>query len=154
MTITVDTYEIFEEDFTPEMVSILTYLCERYKSRMIGKEVLVGRNRNVFILPGKIVVKIPTCLDGFTDNDWEGSISNLDDDPEEIRYARTRLCYYKDVPIVFMEYVEFIEYVEFATSREIKMTLGHEPDWTYSVDGGQVGFNSKGKLVAFDYGIK
>lgn len=29
----------------------------------------------------------------------------------------------------------------------------YAPDWTYSVDCGQVGFTRRGRLVAFDYGV-
>jgi uncharacterized Fe-S cluster-containing radical SAM superfamily protein len=140
-----NTYELDEDDFNSEIVETLRSLCERYMLRS-NNQVFSGRNRNVFILNNNIVVKIPICLDGFIDNDWEGSVSNADDDPEKIRLARTRLVYYKGVPILFMEYVEY------AGKREIVKRLGYEPDWVMSVDSGQVGFNAKNQLVAFDYG--
>ena len=145
-----NTYYIFEDDFQPFMVDILRYLCEKYAARCIG-EILVGRNRNVFKLSSRVVVKIPTCLDGFADNDWEGSLSNdgeYEFDNGYVQYARTRLCYYKDVPIVFMEYISY------AGEEEITTRMGYEPEWVMSVDSGQVGFNRLGHLVAFDYGCR
>jgi hypothetical protein len=95
---------------------------------------------------GRYVVKIPKNLDGIVDNDWEGSVSNGNDDPHEIRYARTHLAWVDELPIVFMEWVEP------ATSREIIKRLGFEPDWVMSVDCGQVGFARDGRLLAYDYG--
>lgn len=106
-----------------------------------------GRNRIVYIFT-TYVIKLPTCLDGFSDNDWEGSISNANDDPEEIRYARTRLIYKNEIPILYMEYVVY------ACEKTITKRLGYYPYWVNSVDCGQVGFNKKGKLVAFDYGCR
>ncbi len=140
-----NTYEVYDSDFEDDTAETLRFLCERYMQRS-NNQVFTGRNRNVFILKNNIVVKIPVNLCGIADNDWEGSISNANDDPEEIRFARTRLTYYKGVPIVFMEHVTY------AGKREIEKRLGYEPDWVMSVDGGQVGFNTKGQLVAFDYG--
>src|SRR5882757_6407469 len=91
-----------------KLTKVLSELHARYAKRAI--EVYGGRNRNVFRMPGGYVVKVPSCFNGLTDNDWEGSISNAPenvDNSEYVQYARTRLAYYKEVPIVFMEYVEF-----------------------------------------------
>lgn len=138
---------IHKPDFNKEGYKALRFLYKKYMKKSKGK-FSVGRNRIVFILPTNIVVKIPITLAGFGDNDWEGSIRNSNDDPEEIRYARTRMTYYDgDIPIVFMEYVQY------ANDEKIQSILGYVPDWTMSVDCGQVGFNSRNKLVAFDYGI-
>lgn len=97
-----------------------------------------GRNRATLLM-GKYVIKFPLCGDGVADNDWEGSISGGD----YIQYARTRLAYVGDVPIVFMEQVEYA-----------KVNYDAMPDWVGSVDCGQVGYTRKGKLVAYDYGIR
>lgn len=109
--------------------------CEEFSS---------GRNRAVFIF-STYVVKLPTCGDGGSDNDWEGSICGSGD---YIQYARTRLAYWKEIPIVFMERVKH------ASTNELIEKLGKEPDWTYCVDCGQVGWNRQGKLVAYDFGIR
>lgn len=42
-----------------------------------------------------------------------------------------------------------MEYIEPITSFKDKKL----PDWINSVDGGQVGYNKKGLLLAYDYGL-
>jgi hypothetical protein len=123
-------------------------LHQRYMKRAIGCS--GGRNRNVFIMPGGYVVKLPKNFAGIGDNDWEGSVSNTEDstnDPYHIQYPKTRLGYYAgDIPVVFMEFVEAL------THAGIVERLGYYPDWVLSVDCGQVGVNKGGRLVAYDYG--
>lgn len=136
-------YTIDKIDFYEDQYKELLALHKRFKSR--AHAILSGRNRNVFIMNG-YVVKLPRNVNGAIDNEWEGSISNSNDNQECVRYARTRLALFKDIPIIFMEYVEF------ASSKKMKEILGKVPDWTMSVDCGQVGFNKHGKLLAFDYG--
>jgi hypothetical protein len=125
-------------------------LALRYATRT--PDVLCGRNRMVFVFTN-YVVKIPMNWDGVADNDWEGSVSNGENygDPQYVQYARTRLVYVGDIAIVFMECVRH------ASVREVEEHLGTPPgesDWTWSVDGGQVGFNRHGRLVAYDYGCR
>ncbi len=135
-----------DEDWEAEgCAGVLAHLHRRYAERCLGLS--QGRNRNVFLF-GRYVVKLPKNLDGVADNDWEGSVSNADDDPEEIRYPRTRMVYVHEVPVVFMEYVEP------ATAKDIEARLGAVPEWVCSVDCHQVGFTRDGRLVAFDYGIR
>lgn len=93
------------------------------------------------------VFKVPVSVDGFRLNDLEGSTISIGE-PNKIGYipiARSRLILIKDVPIVAMEKV--IE----ADINDIKDKIGKVPDFVSSVDMGQVGFNKKGNLVAFDY---
>ena len=99
-----------------------------------------GRNRATYIFKN-YVVKIPISFDGFVDNDWEGSV-------KADVYARTRLAYYKDIPVVFMETIIY------ADNKTIKNILSFVPDWVYSIDCGQVGFNRKNELLAFDFGVR
>lgn len=135
-----------KDEFTEEYASLIDTICKRYLPRAL--DILTGRHRNVFIFKN-YVIKIPRNINGLADNDWEGSISNAEDgDPEDVQFARTRMVYYKGIPIVFMERADW------ATRDEIAARLGYEPDWTGSVDCGQVGFNKQGKLVAFDYGLR
>ena len=122
----------------------ITALFRRYVAK--GRPLELGRTRCAFIYP-TFVVKFPITIEGIRDNDWEGSVSNADDDPEEIRLARTRLVLWGSFPIVLMERVEWASY------REIEAKLGHVPDWVGSVDCGQVGFSRDGRLLAFDYGV-
>lgn len=127
---------------------ILLNLHIRYMKRAVAA--FGGRNRNVFLLPGGYVVKIPKNFHGIGDNDWEGSVSNTKesiDDPYYVQYPKTRLVYKGDVAIVFMEFITPM------SSKDIISRFGEEPDWVDSVDGGQVGVNKNGRLVAYDYGI-
>ncbi len=127
---------------------ILLQLHQRYMPRAVAS--FGGRNRNVFVMAGGYVVKLPKNFHGIADNDWEGSVSNTKesiDDPNEIQYPKTRLAYKDGVAIVFMEFIEAL------TSDAIVERFGHEPDWVFSVDGGQVGVNKNGRLVAYDYGL-
>ena len=122
----------FPDEFCAAMDEIIARLSKR------TTQIECGRNRTVFIFK-KYVIKLPRNLDGLIDNDWEGSAEN------DI-YARAKLVIWKDIPIVLMEKAPF------ANKKEIINKLGYYPDWVMSIDCGQVGFNSKGKLVAFDYG--
>lgn len=141
---------LYIDDECEPLTPVLIELHKRYAKRAL--ECYGGRNRNVFKMPGGYVVKIPSCMDGIQDNDWEGSLSNSEEgtgfDTGYIQYARTRMCYYKNIPIVFMEYVEYLP------TFKIEERYGSEPDWCWSVDSGQVGSNKYGRLVAFDYGCR
>lgn len=106
-----------------------------------------SRNRNVFLFKNH-VVKIPSSPLGMLDNEWEGSVSTSPeyiDDPKWIQYPKTRLFYWKGIPVLFMERLE-IGVVEGKGYHEL-------PDWVMSVDGGQVGYNRQGRLLAYDYGL-
>lgn len=131
-----------------DLKAVCTQICRRFRLR--AQEVHSGRNREVFLFRG-YVVKVPRNWDGVADNDWEGSVSNATCYPQsdwQVQYARTRLVYRQDVPILFMERV-------LPVSRdEIVGLLGREPAWVGRVDGGQVGFNKQGRLLAYDYGIR
>lgn len=120
-------------------------LRERFSSR--AEAIYCGRNREVFVMHS-YVVKIPRNYDGIADNHWEGSVSNSVEYPQsdwQVQYARTRIAVVHDIPVVFMERLEEGSIVE---------RLGREPNWVGCVDGGQVGFNKQGRLLAYDYGIR
>lgn len=105
-----------------------------------------GRNRLVFKLKsGNYVLKFPLNEDGVSDNDWEASTcSNKNDrDRDEVQWPKTRYIEIEGFICCIMEYIEPI------TSFENK----NLPDWINSVDGGQVGYNKKGLLLAYDYGL-
>jgi hypothetical protein len=105
-----------------------------------------GRNRNVFEL-AHCVVKLPKNPDGYTDNDWEGSVSNSSQTYNSIRhiqYPRKRLIYFKDIPVLFMEKIIPVDW-----SLEKQSDY---PRWTDQVDCAQVGYTKEGRLVAYDYG--
>ena len=129
------------EDFNFETRKVLLSLHRRFSYRC--EERSVGRTRVCYLMR-TYVIKMPRCLNGMDDNDWEGSVSNLPNpDEEEIKYARTRLVYYQGIPLLFMERVQIPpgeDYKKF-------------PVWIYSVDCQQVGYTKSGKLVAYDYGL-
>jgi len=130
-------------DDMEKMMPGITEIFNRYIPRAIG--VTSGRNRVVFHM-GHYVVKIPMNYNGIADNDWEGSVRHSPD-PRMAKYARTRMVYHTEIPVVFMEYVKYIAYGEL---RE----RGPVPHWVDGIDCQQVGFNRRGQLVAYDYGIR
>lgn len=105
-----------------------------------------GRNRNVFELD-HCVVKLPKNQDGYTDNDWEGSVSNSPQTYNSIRhiqYPRKRLIYVSNIPVLFMEKITPIDW---AIEKQADY-----PGWLAQVDCAQVGYTKEGRLVAYDYG--
>jgi len=99
-----------------------------------GPPIAVSRHRVVF-LDGDEVIKVPSCESGVAACDCE-----LVEQGE--KYARTRpdvaLSKKTGLPIVRMEYVEHVGSSE-------------QPDWTWSIDCGQVGRTKDGRLVAYDW---
>ncbi len=140
---TIEVFESIKKQAIEWFGAEIGELFDRFANRC--EEFSSGRNRAVFIFP-KYVVKLPTCGDGCADNDWEGSICGSE--PDKIQYARTRLVYHHDIPIVFMERVEY------ASTKNMRAKLGHEPEWVHSVDCSQVGWTRKGRLVAYDFGMR
>lgn len=131
------------EEWTENARTCLQTLFNRYKNKNTCEDIHVGRNRVVFLFP-HYVVKLPRNADGYADNDWEGSVSHLENSnpKEDIQYARTRLVYYHGIPILFMERVE-------------QVCCGEAlPEWVKSVDCCQVGWTQKGEIVAYDYGFR
>lgn len=106
-----------------------------------------GRNRVVFRLKsGNYVLKFPLNEDGVSDNDWEASIcsNKNEEDIDEVQWPKTRYIEIEGFICCVMEYIEPITYFEDKVL----------PDWIHSVDGGQVGYNKKGVLLAYDYGLR
>jgi len=133
-------------DFDKVNQQAVKFLCKKYFLRADSVE--LGRNRLVFLMKG-YVIKIPITGYGCLDNDWEGSVSNTEEsknNQDYIQYPKTKLIYYKNLPILFMERVN--------TDIWNNKTYKDFPDWVGYVDGGQVGYTKDGRLVAFDYGLK
>lgn len=132
-----------------EDIPELAQLHLKYAKKAI--KIYSGRNRNTFILNERIVVKLPRNFDGFTDNDWEGSISNSQESfnhPDHVQYPKTRLAYVQEIPVLFMQRVQPLG------SKQIIDRFKEEPYWVESVDCGQVGLTRFGRLVAYDYGLR
>lgn len=125
--------------------AVINELDRKYRPR--AKAVQQGRNRRVYII-GTYVIKVPLNLNGVTDNDWEGSVSNGPKPSEwDVIYPKhKRLAWYRGIPILFMEFVRP------ALTKHITKRLGSVPKWVDRVDCGQVGFNKQGRLMAYDYG--
>lgn len=117
---------------------IHSYMCDKYGLPKIG----TGR---VTYISKTVVFKVPISEDGFRNNDWEASIISLGQDPDSVQIAYSRHLPNCEIPIVVMEKVSPL------TEDEIKQKFGSVPHWVEYVDMGQVGLNSRGKLVAFDY---
>lgn len=94
-----------------------------------------GRHRCVFIA-GDYVYKLPQCLNGVYDNEWEGGSRSC-------HWATSWL--WKDgdgFPILIME-------------RVIPVVSGRHPDWVDAIDCQQVGYSKRtGRLVAYDFGYR
>lgn len=112
--------------------AILAKLIEKYGQPECG------RNRACFISK-HCVLKFPLNDGGVADNDWEGSCSG-------------------DIYAVG----KWLQIGEFVCVMQEKLTLIPEeafsyatlPDWVGSVDCGQVGYDKKGRLKAFDFGTR
>lgn len=119
------------EDLDKEANKLIHLMMDKYE--YLG----CGRNRMVFALKSKnFVIKIPLNIAGNSDNFIEGK-------KQDFGYpvAKARSIILNDFCCVIMEYVEHA------------CRFDHElPDWTGFVDCGQVGFNKKGELVAYDFG--
>lgn len=135
-------------DKSLDLVGEIAELHQRYAARAVAA--YGGRTRNVFALPGGYVVKLPKNEAGMVDNDWEGAIeenNEIHGIAAYVQYPRTRLAHFHGIPVLFMAKVKPL------TSLEIVDKFGVEPDWVMAVDGGQVGTNRQGRLVAYDFGL-
>lgn len=120
-------------DFTLKQIKLYT---QKY-----GKP-WVGRTRAVFDRGDGYVIKVPMNGEGYASNGREVNCYQMEDP-----YTPVAECWHQDdysitpkgVPTLIMEKVEHCR----ADYRDM-------PDWVMSVDGGQVGYNKKGELVAYD----
>lgn len=108
--------------------------CKRYLGKLIGE----GRHRKVYDdnSPGS-VVKVPTKESGIAANLQEANESGS---YEHLAKAKIDLdlSLLIGVPVLRMERVEHVGFSE-------------EADWTWCIDGGQVGRAADGRIVAYDW---
>jgi hypothetical protein len=104
----------------------------------------VGRTRAVFDRGDGYVVKVPINGEGFAANSREVITSEAEDP-----YTPVADCYHDTVYDVSSEGVSVLV-MEKLTFDGVPKSYKDLPDWVMSVDGGQVGYNKKGELVAFD----
>lgn len=120
-------------DFTLNQIKLYT--------KKYGKP-WVGRTRAVFDRGDGYVIKVPMNGEGYAANNAEVINASMEDP-----YIPVAECWHqedysitpKGVPTLIMEKVE-----------HCRADYRNMPDWVMSVDGGQVGYNKKGELVAYD----
>lgn len=97
---------------------------------------------------GNYVIKVPVCEEGVHDNLHEAHVWQIRDHKRYswAKYARCRLI----GVILVMEYARY--------PGPLSEESGHIPfkkcpEWAYFIDCQQVGYNRRGEIVAYDYGI-
>lgn len=103
-----------------------------------------GRHRTCYAKPkSKYVLKIPRNLAGFEANRAEVAFyeNRKQFTDSQDRMARCRLVMIHDIPCVVMEKI----------NRDLGYGPNPWPNWVYTVDCQQVGFDRKGRLVAYDF---
>jgi hypothetical protein len=104
-----------------------------------------GRHRAVW-RHGKYVIKIPINENGIYDNWHERDTwKQYGESGGCFKYARCRLL----GNILIMEYAS---YPGPLSDENGYIPLQNCPEWAYSLDCHQVGYNQKGAIVAYDYG--
>jgi len=103
--------------------------------KRFGEPLGQGRHRVVFRMTKDWVLKVPTRHSGLAANCDELSFQA---DGYAITEEEAALSEEFGIPIVKMEYVTHVGWSE-------------KPDWTWSIDGGQVGHTNDGRLVAYDW---
>ena len=118
------------------------------KLEYIGK----GRHRCAYkTKSGRYVIKVPHYDkdeqdepdSGFGDGGELANIREAEDylhrhPQDEVKYAACRIVNVEGVSLLMMEYVE-------------EPRSSNLPDWVHQIDCGQVGYNHKGELVAYDW---
>jgi hypothetical protein len=108
-----------------------------------GPTDLVGRHRRVFESKFN-VIKCPKNMAGIDANydelRWYKQYLKMSPKRRWAKLARCRLIHIQDIPILVMEKLCFDN-----------IPHGKLPEWTMSIDGGQVAFNKQKELVAYDY---
>lgn len=121
-----------ESPYTETIMPVLMDLYEEYGTPS------VGRTRAVFDRGDGHVIKLAVNDEGFIANAREVTTSNMDD-----AYTPVARSAFWDIDdnnsIVIAEKLVIA-----------KLDYNAMPDWVMSVDGGQVGYNSAGELVAYD----
>lgn len=126
----------------PEMIVLALRLDKKY-----GKPIGSGLTRVTWNTHKGHVIKLPRCEKGSMDNEWESSISMVQDKLEDEGYAKTKSSLFNDYVVIMAEFITE------ATLDDVKNKFGIIPDWIYSIDCIQVGFNKKGYLKAYDFAL-
>lgn len=111
-----------------------------------AKVIGYGRTRVVFEFDDENVVKIPFTGEGYMASGYEVKSSNYYKENPVDAYIPTADCRFETIAIGDSEIDVLV------MERVTHARLGYKdlPDWVMSVDCGQVGYNSRGVLVAYD----
>ena len=155
-------FEIINEDWVPDL---LRDFLAKYELHISEKYEYLGEGRHRRGYGNDhIVIKLPITADGMAANEREYKLykkqvdhvqkskdkeylknmglTPADPEDEDItKYAKCRLKYVDNIPILIMEKLD--------TSIKWKNLL---PRWTMYVDSSQVGYDKKGKIKAYDFG--
>lgn len=126
-------------DFRTITEAMLLDLRRQYEAKhpILGQ----GRNRVVFRVSEVEVVKIPLGEIGIHGNITEADIYAREGKDGYIPYAACELFYSEEgIPLLRMEYI-----------TRFSEAWSGLPKWADYVDGCQVGYDSEGRLVAYDY---
>ena len=105
-----------------------------------------GRHRAVWHR-GNCVIKVPLNMSGLSDNTYERSQWSRYRDRGYIKYASCRMI---GNFLLLMEYAKFVGPI---SDGDGYIPYEKVPEWAYSVDCWQVGYNKKLEIVAYDYGL-
>ncbi len=117
----------------------------------MSKPILIGegRNRQVF-RHGNYVYKFPLNEYGVHDNNHEAHTYRESlRRPMYCKYARCKLV----LPWATVLVMEYARYPGPLSDAEGYIGFDKCPEWAYSIDCCQVGYDRRGQIVAYDYGI-
>lgn len=99
-----------------------------------------GKDRVSYKINDSYVVKNPVLPETLRANYCEAQTYEMYKDSPKEPYIPLAACKMIDDILLLMEYVKPID------------NYRNVPEWVHFTDGGQVGINSRGKLVCYDYG--
>lgn len=128
-----------EDDFNGDLAPVDQIMAVIYELADDYDFLGYGRSRIVFSYGNNHVVKVPISNDGFMDSGREARTSAMED---------------SFIPIADCHFIPWDEDFEVLLMERVTpiMGLGYSqlPDWVGYVDCAQVGYNSRGAMVAYD----
>lgn len=130
MKISLECIDFDDECLNKTSLELLKKLNDKYEYIGCGRNRIVFKSKN-----GKYVIKVPRNIEGNGDNFRETKKEDFG-----FPVPKSKRILLDDFCCVIMEYVEH------AYFKDKKV-----PSWVSWIDCGQVGYNRKGELVAYDY---
>jgi len=125
------TDEYFNSDY-PMVQEIISMLSKKYGEPDCGRNRCTFKSKN-------FVFKVPRNYDGIDDNQYESSVRFK---PDWTDYASAKIVLIKNFPVLLMVKVD------------INVDSDKLPSWVKFIDGNQVGYNKKGKIQVYDFGVR